>query len=39
MEKEKSPYIPPRMEVVMFECDDIITTSNYVSDENVDTDW
>lgn len=46
MKNEKNtPYISPKMEIVSFECSDILTTSNeendsgYESDDNVLEDW
>ena len=36
-------YIPPELEIIIYECSDIITTSNnndyYVPDNNVDDSW
>ena len=32
-------YIPPELDIVTFDCNDIVTASGYVSDENVDDEW
>ncbi len=32
-------YIPPALDIITFECNDIVTASDYVSDENVDDSW
>ena len=39
MNKEKSKYLPPEIEVIVFECDDVITTSTPMPDDNLDEDW
>ncbi len=50
MKSKKSPYVSPDVEIIMFECDDIVTSSSpggevteyepgYSWDDNVDSDW
>ena len=38
-----TPYIPAELEIITFECNDIVTASglddDYVSDPNVDKNW
>ena len=33
-----TPYMPAELEIIAFECSDIVTTS-IVPDDNVDGDW
>ena len=50
MKKAKNKYIPPELEIIVFESDDIMSTSaegggfvpndpDYVPDSNVDMPW
>ena len=35
-----TPYIPPELEIIAFECNDIVTASGgYVRDDEVDEEW
>ena len=36
-----TPYEPAELDIIAFECNDIVTASGggYVSDENVDDSW
>ncbi len=37
--KKSIPYVPPEVEIITFDCDDIIFTSNFGDDGNMDEDW
>lgn len=47
MKAAKNKYIPPELEIIVFECDDIMTSSSpgveydpeYVPDNNIDIPW
>ena len=32
-------YVPAELEIIAFECNDIVTASGYVSDPNEDDEW
>lgn len=34
-----TPYTSPELEIITFECNDIVTASGYVSDPNEDSEW
>ena len=36
---KKQPYLPVELEIITFECNDIVTASGYVSVPDEDTDW
>ena len=47
MEKRKSKYISPEIEIIIFDCEDVMTSSSpnggytpdYEPDNNTDSDW
>lgn len=36
---EPTPYIPPELDIITFESNDIVTTSGFESDDNILESW